>query len=395
MEMRAVRHAYITSAGAFLPGEPVDNHTMESRLGVAGKEPSRFRERILKHNGIETRHYALDAEGKQTHLNEELAAEAVRRALAGRGYDAARLDMLALGTTIPDVLMPGFASMVHGRLGGKVAECLSSAGVCCSAIGALRAAVNAVRVGDHEVAVAGGSELASQMMKGKRFDKESELAPSREGTAPSFQYFNADFLRWMLSDGAGAVVIEPRPRPDGLSLRVDWVEMVSFAHELDTCMYLGLSDAQRPAVGNTFLSYDSMADAEKAGLMVVRQDTKLLGSAIPRVLSEGAARMVQRGKLDGSTVDWFLPHISSYFFRDVVATAMRDAGAPIADEKWFTNLKTCGNTGSASFYVMLEEALRTGMFEPGQKVLAMIPESGRFTVAYAQFTVVGPEAEAI
>jgi 3-oxoacyl-[acyl-carrier-protein] synthase III len=391
MEMRAVRHAYVTSAGVFLPGDPVDNETMESRLGIAGSEPSRYRERILKHNGIETRHYALDAEGRQTHLNEELAAEAVRRALRGRGLEPASLGMLALGTTIPDVLMPGFASMVHGRLGGGPAECLSSAGVCCSAIGALRAAVNAVRVGDHEVAVAGGSELASQMMKGKRFDGESELAPARENTAASFQYFNADFLRWMLSDGAGAVVIEPRPRPDGLSLRVDWLDMVSYAHAYDTCMYLGLSDSQNPSVGKTFLSYDSMADAERAGLLVVRQDTKLLGSVIPEVLCDGARRAVQAGKLVGAEIDWFLPHISSYFFKDVVAKAMRDAGAPIPDERWFTNLKKCGNTGSASFYVMLEEALRSGMLKPGQKVLAMIPESGRFTVAYAQFTVVGAE----
>ena len=62
------------------------------------------------------------------------------------------------------------------------------------------------------------------------------------------------------------------------------------------------------------------------------------------------------------------------------------------ESKWFTNLKTRGNTGSASFYIMLEEALSSGLFRPGQRVLAMIPESGRFTAAYALFTVVGPEA---
>ena len=50
----------------------------------------------------------------------------------------------------------------------------------------------------------------------------------------------ADFLRFTLSDGAGAVVMEQRPRRDGaLSLRVDWIDIVSLADRFDPCMWAG------------------------------------------------------------------------------------------------------------------------------------------------------------
>ena len=99
-------------------------------------------------------------------LNEELAAEAARRALADRGLAPEAVRMLATGTTQGDLLVPGFASMVHGRLGGGPMELLSAAGVCASGMAALKAAVSAVRLGEHPVAVAVGSELVSRSLLG-------------------------------------------------------------------------------------------------------------------------------------------------------------------------------------------------------------------------------------
>ncbi|MCA9644963.1 MAG: 3-oxoacyl-ACP synthase, partial [Myxococcales bacterium] len=88
----------------------------------------------------------------------------------------------------------------------------------------------------------------------------------------------------------------------------------------------------------------------------------------------------------------FMPHLSSYFFFTRLLRYLEPFG--ITEDKWFTNLKHKGNTGSASIYIMLEEALNSGMLKPGQRVLTMVPESGRFTVSYGLFTVVdGAAAE--
>lgn len=45
--------------------------------------------------------------------------------------------------------------------------------------------------------------------------------------------------------------------------------------------------------------------------------------------------------------------------------------------------------GSASFYVMLEELFNSGNLEPGQTLLCIVPESGRFLFGYVTLKVVG------
>jgi 3-oxoacyl-[acyl-carrier-protein] synthase-3 len=167
-------------------------------------------------------------------LKEELAAHGALRALRDRNLPVPAVRMLATGTTAGDVLVPGFASMVHGRLGSGPVELLSAAGVCASGMAALKAAVPAVRLGEHPVAVAVGSELASR----------SFAAPGDGGDLP-----DTSFLRWTLSDGAGAAVVEPEPRPGGLSLRVDWMHLVSHAHDHPVCMSAGLGENREPRGG--------------------------------------------------------------------------------------------------------------------------------------------------
>jgi 3-oxoacyl-[acyl-carrier-protein] synthase-3 len=60
----------------------------------------------------------------------------------------------------------------------------------------------------------------------------------------------------------------------------------------------------------------------------------------------------------------------------------------IPAERWFTNLVTKGNTGAASIFIILEEALNTGLFKEGEQVLIMVPESGRFMSCYVHLTCV-------
>jgi 3-oxoacyl-[acyl-carrier-protein] synthase III len=245
--------------------------------------------------------------------------------------------------------------------------------------------------GRHEVAVAAGSELSSAMMKASRFALESQLAPGRDDPATAYRWFNAEFLRWMLSDGAGALVLERRPHPSERSLRIDWIELTSYAGSLPTCMFLGSSDPRDVVAGKTWLTRDTPTDADRDGMLVVRQDTDLLGEQIVTTAGEELRRLTKTGRIDPDLAyDWFLPHISSYVFKDQLSATLREVGLDLPTDRWFTNLATKGNTGAASIYIMLDEALTTGMFRPGDRILAMVPESGRFTMSFMQFTCVAP-----
>jgi len=383
---------YITAAGAYLPGAPVGNDRMEDILGLVDGKPSRLKKRILKSNGITTRHYALDAEGRTTELNEELAAKAVRAALERSALDLADVEMLAAGTTQGDVPIPGFASMVHGRLGGRPLEILSAGGVCCASMAALAGAWRAVAARQRKNAVVVGSELVSRSLKGSRFRRESD-APlddaHQDGMRGSYRDFDADFLRWMLSDGAGSVVLEPAPHAERPSLRIEWIELKSFANEFETCMYTGIAHKGSPRAGNTWLDQPTIADADRAELMRIRQDTELL----PQIVKLGVQeylRLIQRGRIEPEKLDHFLCHYSSHFFKAEIVRFLDEAGLGIPESRWFTNLYTKGNTGAASIFIMLEEALNEGRFRPGDDILLMVPESGRFTVSFARLTCVAP-----
>lgn len=389
--MASSRDVYITGTGSYLPGEPISGDEMEDYLGKVGGKPSRLRSRILRSNGIKTRHYALDKEQRTTELNEELAAKAVRAALSDRGMPLDDVDMLALGTTQGDMPLPGFASMVHGRLGGKPLETLSSLGVCAASFAAFAGAYRAVRAGHRQVAVAGGSECVARMMKASRFEKESEAEAARKAEG-SFRDFDADFLRWMLSDGAGAVVLESKPRPSGLSLRVEWVEVTSHANEFATCMYGGLADKNDPRAGNSWLDFPTVAMAEAEGIMKIRQDTRLLPEIVKLGVEEWL-RLVRKERVRPEELALVLCHYSSEFFRGEMLKALAETKLSPSEDKFWTNLHTRGNTGAASIFIMLDDALREGRVKRGDKVLLMVPESGRFTVCFALLTCVDSEGD--
>lgn len=372
--MGAGATAYVTGVGAYLPGPPITNDQIVSRLGGEDRVTDRIRQRILNDNGIRTRHYALDEHGEPTELNEDLAVKAITAALDDRGLTPRDIRMLACATTMGDVLVPGFASMVHGRLGGGPMQTLTASGVCASSLAAFDAAVAKIRLGDHPTAVVVGSELPSRSLRQRRFDGVNARMDSH-------------FLRWMLSDGAGAVVLEFQPHPSRMSLRVDWVRQVSLAHEHDAVMTSGMTGTD-PVVGGTWQDL-AIAEAAAAGMFTLRQDV----SKLDELAEAGIAQfeeLVDIGLVDIKHLDHVICHYSTNIFRDLAFDGIRRRVPTLDTDRWFSNLETRGNTGSASIFIALEEAWRTGRFSPGETILLAVPESGRFSFAFAHLTVVAP-----
>ena len=130
-----------------------------------------------------------------------------------------------------DLLLPGFASMVHGELGNASCEIATMHGVCASGVMALKHAWLQIRAGEKRTAAACASEFASRALKASHYQTQ-DLHHGRLG-------FETAFLRWMLSDGAGAAVLQDHPDPRRPSLRIDWIELKSYADRFDVCMYTG------------------------------------------------------------------------------------------------------------------------------------------------------------
>jgi 3-oxoacyl-[acyl-carrier-protein] synthase-3 len=369
--MTLFEHTYITGTSSFLPGDPVDNTAMDQFIGSINRISGRIKQRILAENGIRTRHYALDAAGTSLHSVTSMGAEVVRDLV---GADAP-LDYLAAATTGGDCAAPGLANLIQGELHLPPLETVSIAGICAASIGALKAAALAIESGSAQTAVAVASEFPSRLFKTSRFlDRGAEVD------------FDAHFLRWMLSDGAGGVALSRHPAPAGRSLKLKWIHQKSFSGDLATCMQVGQSPGNRlPG----YLDYPTLAEAERAGAYDLRQDIRLLPNLFDLGLHE-YAKLVQAGHLDPARVSWFLCHYSSERFKPLMQKLMDEAGLSIPHERWYSNLSSRGNTGSASIFIMLDEFYRTHAADlnTGDQIFGFIPESGQFTVAYFLLEVV-------
>lgn len=373
---------YITNTASFLPNQIVENEQMEVLLGKINGQPSKSRRIVLRQNGIKQRYYAINQQGEITHSNAQMTAEAIKK-LKSSEIDIHDLEVLVTGTSIPDQLLPSHASMVHGELGTRPMEIFSPSGVCCAGFHALKQAYLSVLAGNSKNAVCTGSELISPLMRANTFD--AETAHLEKLDKNPIVAFEKDFLRWMLSDGAGAFWLSNKPVNEGISLRLEWVESISYANELDTCMYAG---ARKNSTG-ALTGWKAFAPVEwlEQSLFAVKQDVKILSQHIVAYGVRTLVEVCKNHHLGLNEVDYLLPHLSSMYFAQRIVEEMGKYNQVIPEEKWFTNLTRVGNVGSASMYLMLDELVKTRNLQKGQKLLIMVPESGRFSYGYALLTV--------
>jgi 3-oxoacyl-[acyl-carrier-protein] synthase-3 len=377
---------FINRLSAFLPNAPVSNDEIEAVLGQVDHLPSRAKRIVLKNNGIKKRYYALDRDTQAlTHTNAQLAAEAVRGLSRDNGFKLTDIQCLCCGTTSPDLLFPGHGLMVLGELALPPVEAVTTAGICISGMTAFKYAYMNVATGMSDNAVSVGSELSDSFMR-SNFFKPSDTPDADLDRRPCLA-FDTDFLRWMLSDGAGAALLSNAPNPSGISLKVDWIDYLSYAGELDTCMYGGGIKGEDGRVSGWRVVENITPEDEKC-LMAVKQDIRHLEKNIVSTMQRALKASMEKHGFGAADVDWFLPHYSSAFFRDKFYNGMAAIGCEIPYARWFTNLPATGNTGSASIYIILEELFSSGRLQPGQRLLCFIPESGRFSHCFMQLTVV-------
>lgn len=371
---------FINDIQKFMPNQPVNNEDMEDYLGLIGGKKSRAKKMILRSNGIKNRFYVLEkGTEKALFSNAQITANAIRQL----NIDLSEIDCLCCGTTTPDQLMPNHTLMTQGELGISGVETLSASGICLSGINALKYAYLSIKSAEHQHVVATGSEIASVVLSAKNFQKESDIEGLHHNGSLAFE---KDFLRWMLSDGAGAMLLQGSPNQNKISLKIEWIHVLSYAGEMPVCMYSGCELLDGQSIGwRNFTQDEIMAKS----LLSVRQNVKLLNENIVHyTLVKPLLNVLKKYPIHPDDVDYFLPHYSSEYFRQKVYDGLKKANFEIPFEKWFTNLTSCGNTGSASIYIILEALFHSGSLKKGDTLLCHIPESGRFSAAFMLLKVI-------
>jgi len=381
----ALNEVYITNTAAFFPNSPVSNDEMEDYLGHINDAPSRSKAIVLRNNGIKNRFYALTKEGKPTHTNAQMTAEAVKELFKDNPEGIKNIELLSTGTSTPDQLMPSHGVMVHGYLPEtKPVEVVSPSGVCCAGMHAFKYAYLATKAGDVQDAVATGSERFSVSLVSKNFEDEAKRLTQL--VADPYIGFEKEFLRWMLSDGAAAFHLSNKKNENGISLKVEWIEGFSYANELEPCMYQGCEKLKDGSL-KSYQDYTPQELAEQS-IMSIKQDVKLLSKNIVLYGGYGVSASLAKHGVKSEEIDYFLPHMSSNFFKDKIYQQLIANETGIMYDKWFVNLSEVGNVGAASVYFMVNELFHSGKLKVGDKIFLLVPESSRFSYMYSLLTVV-------
>lgn len=371
---------YINKTASFFPNKPVENDEIEDYLGRIGGRHSRVMPIILRQNGIKKRYYALDKNQNITHSNSDLAKEAINKLLPDKS-DRESIEFLACGTSTPDQMLPSQAAMIHGAAFEHPMEIISCAGVCLSGMQAFKSAYMSVKSGNSQNAVSTTSELPSPVLLSKFF--EEEYAHISEITERPYIAFEKDFLRFMISDGAAAVLLENHPAGNK-SLEVEWIEVISYANRLPACMYQW---CEKESNGNLKSWKEFNADEiSNKSIWCIKQDVKLLNEYIMPLFAEATEYALIKNKVDVKRVRYVIPHISSMYFYGILDAELKKRNVDLPTSKWFTNLTWVGNVGSVAPFAALDELLETMPLEKGDQILLLVPESGRFSFGVSLLT---------
>jgi 3-oxoacyl-[acyl-carrier-protein] synthase-3 len=366
----AYSNVYLQSAGMFLPGAPVDNAGMDAFVAPLNRISERIKRRILAENGIQTRTTPLMAKARPCSATPDGAGR--HRGDPGPGWQKARRCRLSVQRLLGgDALMPGFASMIQGEMAAPPMETLSVHGVR-RQCGRLQAAAMAVEGGAHALALSVASEMPSRLFKRSRFAAQGYDTD-----------FDAHFLRWMLSDGAGAVLLGGPKALPGTAPQARWTHQRSFAGDYPVCMQLGMT-ADR---GKSHLDFPPGAMPRPQALWHCARTF-----ACCRICSMSAFTNMQPWPTRAGC-----PSAASTTFS---ATTRRSASSPWSTSCWegpaqHSTRALVEQSGLARQHgcsLHLHHAVgvsaKAGQrLKAGDTVLCFIPESGRFTAGYMLWEV--------
>lgn len=268
---------------------------------------------IVSRTGIRSRHLAPEGTTAS-----EVAYEAAERALQMAGLDAADLDLIIVATSTPDYVFPSTACLLQAKLGNKGATAFDVQAVCAGFVYALSIAEKFIRCGDHKKALVVGADVFSRILD-----------------------WNDRATCVLFGDGAGAVVLEAAER--GI---------------LATALH---ADGSQNGILNV---PGQICGGQVTGDPFLRMDGQAVFKFAVRVLAEVAEEICAAAGIATSEVDWLIPHQAN--IRIIEATGKK---LGMDKARVIVTVDRHGNTSAASVPLALDEAVRDGRIQRGQKVL--------------------------
>jgi len=361
----------ILGSGAYLPGEPVGIDQVEVILGKLNGLPERlaarvdqFRERLLSRSGVERRHFAIDPhDRRQTETNTSMAEKAARRALEAAQTEAADIDLLIFSSPAPDYLTPPTSAMLQQCLGIRRCTEIEIHSNCTGVPKGIQIALDMLRQGRYRKALVTYSQLSSVFLRSEFYN-------------PSTVDLGHLTLRWMLSDGAGALVLA---RDDGTRARPEMVDayVESVGGELEPGMISELGAQAGFALAH--VSPSILLAVHEKGRHHLWQDVAKVAAMGAEMALNGLRHMLEEYGVAADQVTAFiLPFPGRHFISDKHREMFFQILGPVAEAKVPFLVSQFGYCGGAASLVQFDWMARNARFQPGDLIAAYVEESSKW-----------------
>lgn len=315
------RTCSITGVGSFVPERVLSNAALERMVDTSD-------EWITSRTGIKERRIAGPEEATS-----DLAAKAAVRALEFAGLKPEQVDLIIVATITPDMLFPSVACLVQHKIGARRAAAFDLEAACSGFIYALEVGQQFIMSHTYEVVLVIGAEKLSTIIDWT--DRNTCV---------------------LFGDGAGAVVLQNRPRSHGL---------------LTACMGADGGKADLLCMPGGGSRIPATVESLGARLHFLRMDGRETYKNAVTAMCTAAHEALARCELKVKDIACIIPHQANR--RIIEAVADRLGAEP---ERVYVNVDRYGNTSAASVAIALDEAVRSGRIKRGDLLLLLVFGAG-------------------
>ena len=315
------RTCSVTGVGSYVPSRILNNADLSRMVDTTD-------EWITTRTGIRERRIAAADEATS-----DLAAKAALRALEFANVTADQVDLIIVATITPDMLFPSVACLVQERIGARKAAAFDLEAACSGFIYAL--------------------EVGQQFIMSHTYDTVLVIGAEKLSSIIDWTDRNTCVL---FGDGAGAVVLQSRPRSHGL---------------LTACMGADGSKAGILSMPGGGSRIPASSDSVASRLHFLRMDGRETFKNAVLAMCTAANEALQRCDLRIDQIQCIIPHQAN---RRIIEAVAERLDAP--PDRVFVNLDRYGNTSAASVAIALDEVVRSGRVKTGDLLLLLVFGAG-------------------
>ena len=328
----------IIGSGHYLPGRPYTNDDLARVMDTSD-------EWVVQRTGIRQRHYCPEGAGAS-----DLAVVAAERALELAGRTPADVDYIIFNTMTPDYVFPGSGVLLGAKLGCASVPALDLRQQCAAQLYSLQIADGLLSAGAAKCVLIAAAEAQAAFMPWSDWDILEGTTDRKPSPADWDRATRHRGVAVIFGDGAGAFVVE---RSKDEKQGIIALDLNSDGRYFDQ-LFMPIGFKSRP-----HLSHAVIDSEQYLPVMLGRDVFKHAVTKLPASITSAC----KRANCTLDDIDWFIGHQANARINDAIRDRMKIDAAKVPG-----NIERVGNTSTATIPILMDEMIRDGRLQRGQRI---------------------------